>query len=197
MGKPEEIEQPSIKGMALVSVVEDVVSLLRDGRLSADRLEQDTKPEDRDLLHEMPLPTLWYPIERYARLLELLWDVEGGRNLEYMVDRGARAAERILAAGAYANLVETAEKWGGDHVGRAVINLSRSFYNFTRWDLVGSTRDASFRVEVHDAAEWPDVARIAAQGFLERLFTRGVETPIRVESRREGHDRVVFEITRA
>lgn len=197
MSAPADGQQPSIKGMALISVVEDVAALLRDGRLSRDRLDQDTKPEDRELLDEMPIPTLWYPMERYARLLELLWDIEGGRDLAYMVERGARAGERILAAGAYADLVETAEKWGGDHVGRAVLNLSRSFYNFTEWSLVGSTRDPAFRVEVGDAAEWPEVARLTAQGFLERLFTRGVETPTRVESRREGRDRVVFEITRA
>jgi hypothetical protein len=197
MSTPEAIEAPSIKGMALTSVVEDVAGLLREGRLSRERLEQDTKVEDRELLEELPIPTLWYPIERYARLLELLWEIDGGRDRDYMVERGARAAERILAAGAYASLVETAEKWGGDHVGRAVINLSRSFYNFTNWELVGSTADDAFRVEVEEAGDWPEVARLTAQGFLERLFTRGVDRPTRVESRREGNDRVIFEISRA
>ena len=42
------------------------------------------------------------------RMLDLLWAVEGECAPAYLIERGARAAQRILAAGAYADMVETA-----------------------------------------------------------------------------------------
>jgi len=184
----------SIKGVALQSVVEDVWRLRDAGRVDDALLEARTKPGDRYLLDELPAPSLWYPVDGYGRLLDLLWEVEGAGDPSYPVARGARAAERILAAGIYARVVETAEKWGGDHVGRAVLNLATGFYDFTRWDLRGSSADAAFSVEVEDAADLPEVARLTAQGFLEVLFGR--TGPARVTSERTATDRVVFRVER-
>jgi len=190
-GKPA-----SIKGLALQSVVQDLERLRREGRLDRATLERISKPEDRELLDELPMPTLWYPIDAYARLLELLWEIEGGRAEAYLIDRGARAAERILAAGIYASMLATAERWGGDHVGRAVLNLSTGLYDFTTWKLEGRSSDESFRIVLSDAARFPDVARLTAQGFLQVLFARSSDEPVRVTSRRFGHDEIVMEVRR-
>jgi hypothetical protein len=55
--------EPSIKGSALSSVVEDVRALRDSGRISADRLEASLEAADLALLETKIQPALWYPIQ--------------------------------------------------------------------------------------------------------------------------------------
>lgn len=187
--------EPSVKGVAFQSVVADVSNLLARGEIAEETLARHLKPEDRVYLGETTvIPTLVYPIGTYARMLSLLCDIEGRGQRSYLVERGASAAERVLQAGIYARMMETAEKWGGEQVSRAIIGLATSFYNFMEWELVGSIDAPSLQIEVRDALAYPDEARYAAEGFLRVLFARHTDASVEVDSERPEPARVVFRI---
>ena len=189
--------EPSIKGTAFQSVLEDVSALIESGRIDRDRFESATKPADRELLGEMLVPGLWYPLESYTRLLDLLWEVEGEGRPAYVVERGARAAERILAAGAYADLVETAERWGGSQLVQSVLSLSTSLFDFIQVELQGEIGETRFEVIFRAESAIPDCARYASQGFFRPLFERLAGCPVEVESRRLSESELLFSVAHA
>src|SRR6185503_3004487 len=86
--------EPSIKGSALSSVVEDVRALRDSGRISADRLETSLEAADLVLLEAKIQPALWYPIQSYARLTRLLLDVAG----RVLTERDARMITALSGA---------------------------------------------------------------------------------------------------
>jgi hypothetical protein len=188
---------PSIKGTAFQSVLEDVARLVEVGRIDGKTLDAATKAEDRDLLGEMLVPGIWYPFESYARMLDLLWSADGHRDPQYLIDRGARAARRILAAGAYADMVETAGRWGGEHLVRSVINLSKGLFDFVEADIRGEIGDDRFEVSFRVDVPFPDCARLACQGFFQPLFERLAGCPVAVESHRPCSSEIRFIVAHA
>ncbi len=191
--------EPSIKGSALSSVVADVVALRDSGRLGAEELEARLEAADLALLEAKIQPALWYPIECYRRLTELLLEVEGRGNPRYIAERGARAAERLWEGGLYVQLQHGEEKAakarraGGaltERDARMITTLSGAIFNFTRWSY--RSEASSSLIEVREAADWPEVSVWAARGFLEYVVSRlrRVETP--VEAKRVAPDRVEF-----
>jgi hypothetical protein len=183
----------SIKGVALQSVTEDVHRLRRDGHISEDLLAAHLKDEDLALLDEMTSPSLWYPIASYGRMLDLLCEVEGGGDESYLVERGVRAAERMMQASAYRHVLQSADRWG-DRAGQMMIQLAAGFYDFTRWSLRYDEAGARYLLEVDGAADFPDAARKSAQGFVLVLFEHMGGRPVTVRSRRPSPDRFVYEI---
>jgi hypothetical protein len=198
---------PSIKGAAFQAVVTDVQALLEKGRLARDTLEARLEAEDLRILEEKVVPSSWYPIETYRRLTELLLEVEGGGRPQYVVERGARAAERLFRAGLYRQLRFGDErsvllKQGSDswtqHDGTLMATLAGAIFNFSRWrfEVIDAARRA-YRVVASDAGALPEVARLAAQGFIEYTTARLSGAPARVTSERTAAGDVVFTIERA
>jgi hypothetical protein len=196
--------EPSIKGSALSSVVEDVRALCDSGRISADRLEAALEESDIAILESKIQPALWYPIQSYARLTKLLLDVAGRGDPQYVVDRGARAAQRLWESGLYVQLQHGEEKaakarrTGGalsERDARMITTLSGAIFNFTRWSYrAGSPGSADAVIEVNEATEWPDVSVWAARGFLEYVVSRLRRVETRVEAQRVERDRVEFRL---
>jgi hypothetical protein len=191
--------EPSIKGSALSSVVADVCALRDSGRLSADRLESALEAEDLALLEDKIQPALWYPIRSYARLTELLLEVAGLGNPQYVVDRGARAAQRLWESGLYVQLqhgeerAQKARRVGGamtDRDARVITTLSGAIFNFTRWRYVNA--EPAALIEVSEAEDLPEVSVWAARGFLEYVVSRLRRTETRVSATRVAPDRVEF-----
>lgn len=181
---------PSIKGVALVSVVADIVALRDDGRLSAEELEARLEPEDLALLHEKLQPALWYPVESYRRMSELLLEVEGKGDPGYLVARGEAAARRIFDSGVYVQLQHGEERFraarqGGrpfsQHDGRLVVSLAAAMYNFGTWTYRIEGEESI--IDILDAADYPEVSVHSARGFLEYTVSRlrGIESPVRGE----------------
>jgi hypothetical protein len=195
---------PSIKGSAFQSVVEDVQRLLEGDRVSREQLEVRLEPADLRLLDEKVLPALWYPIETYRRLSELLMEIEGGGRMEYIVRRGARAAERLFALGIYQQLrrgeaiaeeIRSSGSTWSQQDGAIMASLAGAIFSFTTWRFAADPEDrGEHRIEVSDAAALPEVARFAAQGFIEYVSTRLVKAHVRVTSERPAPDRVVFHL---
>jgi hypothetical protein len=194
---------PSIKGSALSSVVEDVNRLRAEGAIADETLEKALAPEDVAILAQEVQTALWYPIESYRRLTELLLGTEGRGDPAYVIQRGERAGERLFDAGIYVQLQHGEEKArasrrGGsafhERDGRLMVSLSGAMFNFTAWEyrLDG---DAAI-IEVKDAADFPEVSRWAVQGFLQYTVSRLREMPVVVESERPAPDRVVYRFDR-
>jgi hypothetical protein len=191
--------EPSIKGSALSSVVEDVRALRDSGRISADRLEASLEAADLALVDNKIQPALWYPIQSYARLTKVLLDVAGRGDPKYVVDRGARAAQRLWESGLYVQLEHGEEKaakarrTGGaltERDARMITTLSGAIFNFTRWTYRAGEPDSW--IEVTEATDWPEVSVWAARGFLEYVVSRLRRSETRVDAKRVTPDRVEF-----
>lgn len=195
---------PSIKGSALATVVEDLQRLRDTGRLAADTLEARLEPEDLALLEVKIQPALWYPIQSYRRLTEVLLELEGRGDTRYLVERGARAAERIWATGVYVQLQHGEEKARAardrgevisERDARLITSLSGAIFSFTRWTYRLDDESRAV-IDVEEAEALPEVSIHAIRGFLEYTVSRlrGIETTIRVE--RPAPDTVRFHFDR-
>lgn len=198
------MDGPAIKGSAFQSVVEDVQRLLQEGHLSREALEVRLDRADLPFLEEKVLPAFWYPIETYRRLSELLMEVEGGGRPEYVVRRGARAAERLFTLGIYQQLrrgekiaeeIRSSGSTWTQQDGAIMASLAGAIFNFTSWRFVADAEQrGAHRIEVSDAAALPEVARFAAQGFIEYVSTRLAQAHVRVTSERPSPERIVFRL---
>lgn len=184
-----------VKGTAIESVVADVNRLVEEGRISRDALEARLPAADLQLLETKIVPALWYPYASYGRLMELLFEVEGRRSTEYLVERGRRAADRVRATGLYAQLKGNWSNWG-DRVGTILATLGPAMYKDTQWRIQiqgAGGPEMSFRLEVDCPAEFPDVCRWPTQGFIEYIANMyASEGKVRVRSERVSPERMVF-----
>ena len=196
------MSQPCIKGMTLAGVVEDVRRLCEEGRISEEKLA-GLEAEELAWLDEKIQSALWYSIGGYTRLTELLLEVEGRGDPDYMIRRGAAAADRLFDSGVYAQLLHgerrrEEELAGGreftEHDGRLMTTLSGSIFNFGEWALRLDGDEVV--IEAADTAALPEVSRLAAQGLIARIVSRVRGAEITVESTRPEPDRVVFRFPR-
>jgi len=194
------VPEPSIKGTAFESVVEDVKALADSGRISRDALEARLSAVDLEVLDDKILPAAWYPIDCYRRLSELLLETEGRGRTDYLRRRGALAAERLFAAGLYQQLLRGEEigeeirkagrRWTARE-GNLMATLAGAIFNFTRWRFSVES-NASSRIDVTDAEALPEVARHAAEGFIEYTASRLSGGRVRVTSERPTSDTLRF-----
>lgn len=184
-----------VKGTAIESVVNDVNHLVETGSISRDVLEARLHADDLRLLEGKVVAALWYPLECYGRLMELLYEYEGRRSTEYLIERGRRAADRVRATGLYSQLNSDWSTWG-DRVGKILATLGPAMYKDTQWriDLDRTGRSGmALRLEVDCPPEFPDVCRWPTQGFIEALAQLySGETTIRIRSERVSPERMVF-----
>ena len=150
----------------------------------------------------------WYDIRMYARMSELLRDVEGGGRNEYLVRRGQRNAKRLLDAGLYSQLeylqnttfgrdsapTARSEAFGRDLA--RITTLSASILNFGRWTAKLDPRNPRrWIMEVTQAKEFPEALVWASSGFSNELARVHNSGDLWVWERPEP-DRIVFRMTR-
>lgn len=190
------MQRPAVKGTALESAATDLRDLLDRGVLEREAVEARLELEDLRALDRKILPSDWYPIETYARILDLLGEVEGGGRPEYHVERGRRAAERLLRSGIYRQL-DRAERMHGRFPPGAVVGVlltvGRALFSFGEWRVLSESRE-EVRYEIADAAAFPEAARYTIQGFTEWAAHHVVGADARVTSRRPAADRAEFVI---
>jgi len=182
-----------VKGSAVASVVEDVNRLVAEGRITRTELEVRLERADLELLEQKVLPSTWYPLESYGRMTQLLFETEGRGSVEYLVERGRRAADRIRAAGLYAQLAVDRERWG-ERLGQMMIPLGPAMFRDTVWrieqrDVAGSVH---FGIDVEVPPSFPDPCRFQMQGFIEHAASHAAGQAIEVTSQRESPVRMVF-----
>jgi hypothetical protein len=184
--------EPSIKGSAFQSVVEDVKRLIDAGRIDPAEVAAQLTEKDRGFLDGLVTPVAWLPIASYGRLLELLAREEGGGDpIGYLRARGARAAERLLS-GSYAGFAVKPGTWGA-RVGQTMLGIGKLLYNFTVWTF-REAPDGAFEIALEEASAYPETARHTAHGFLHWFAEQAAGRPMRVESARPSADRILFRI---
>ena len=189
---------PSIKGTAYLSAHADVNALVARGAIPRDALEVALEAEDLRLLGEKVMPSAWYPIASYHRLLQVLCDKEAkGDVTGYLIARGEKAGERIAGTGIYQQLDTNVETLGV-RTGRIVVTVAGLIYNFTRWQFEreGATV-GHFSIRVEEATDFPEAARFTTQGFIQYTSTRIVGRPMVATSERPLPSRILFHVTHA
>jgi hypothetical protein len=174
--------EPSIKGSIFKGAIEDFARLREEGRISEEEADARLASEDLAFLEGEIQPAAWYPIESYARLIQLLGDVEGEGKDAYFVERGRASARRLLDTGLYQQLTflsrweRTVSRDGSRHAVviadytrnlRMVVSLASCIYNVGRW-AVESDPEHPGRVliEVREASAYSEPMRLAIEGFL-------------------------------
>ena len=198
---------PSVKGSVFIAIVEDVQKLARraEGEARGAR-PLAARQGPVALLDAQILAHEWYDVRVYARMSELLRDVEGGGRNEYLAKRGARSARRLLDAGLYASSILQKATFGrnGDPkerfaaLGRDLARtttLSAAILNFGRWEAKpdpGNPR--RWIMEVTGARDYPE-PRLGLVRLLERAVAHA-EPARPVDLERPEPDRIVFRMTR-
>jgi hypothetical protein len=200
---------PSIKGSVFSAVVEDVRSLIQRGELQENEITRWLKPEDLGFLDEEILSVGWYDIGSYARMNELLRDVEGEGSNEYLRQCGRRTARRLIEAGLYPQiryLRDTRLAKASDPNARFVAfgqdlkvltTISASILNFSRWtsrpDPEAEDRHV---IEVSEAQDFPEVLCWRSDGFVNAMATEHGEPDLWRWERKEP-DLILFRMLRS
>jgi hypothetical protein len=183
---------PGIKGTAIESLVADVNRIVQEGRIQLDELEAHLRPEDLEILRQNVLASVWYPLGTYERLTQLMLRVEGGGELRYVVERGRKAAERLRNSRIYGQLARN-RKDLRERVGRVMVTIGPGMYQDTQWSFRHeSDNGIDFQIDTQVPREFPDLARYAAQGFIEYLSNLDRECLVLVSSERPSPKLVVF-----
>ena len=190
---------PCIKGSVFSSIVEDVERLVREGRVSREELEAKLGEEALSHLDESIQPALWYPIESYRLLSELLTEVEGGGRMQYMFERGERSAQRLLDAGLYEQLRYASKEIARDthlqvqSAGRLIVTIAPAMFNFTRWSFhVDPETPKRFTIQVDDAEDLPEVLRYSAAGFCHVVAETACNANLSIRHKRARPDRILI-----
>jgi hypothetical protein len=173
---------PSIKGSVFAAIVEDVQKLLAENKVQRDELLRWLEKKDLPVLEGTIHAHEWYDVRVYARLAELLRDVDGGGRNEYLQKRGERTARRLLDGGLYSQLeylqkasfgrkVDAHERF--EALGRDLARtttLSSSILNFGRWEAKPDPKNPKrWVMEVTKARDYPDSLAWATCGFSNGL----------------------------
>jgi hypothetical protein len=182
-----------VKGTAIESVVGDVNRLVESGRISRQQLELRLEAEDLELLEQKLLPSVWYSLGSYGRMTQLLFEEDGRGRVEYLHERGRRAADRLRAAGLYAQLTAARESWG-ESLGSMMVTLGPALYRDTvsEYRRIEVERGMRFEIEMRVPENFPDVCRHTTQGFIEHAATHAAGETVRITSERVSPTRIVF-----
>jgi len=173
---------PSIKGAAFAFVVEKVLKLLSGGEVSRDELARRLPSGGLEALDRPIILVSWYDIRIYTALMELLRDVVGEGENEYLVRHGGEAAERLLQRGFYQQMEYlkrmTLEEETDPHARyqafghdlRLLISIGPSILNFGHQEVRGDPEYADrYMLEISDASAYPEVLCWSTQGFNNRM----------------------------
>ena len=196
-------EAPSIKGVLLSKLVDDIRALLERSEADRERLGAGLSAESLVLLEGKVEITHWYPIEQYVELTELIWKEQGGNRVEYLQRRGENAMERLMQGGIYQQIDYLNRQDGGLRTLPSRSELLRScrlvgsiygaLLNFTTqtWDWDPENPDILLH-QVHQAAHYPEVLRHVQEGALTCLVRLARPDAPAVVSERVAPDHIVF-----
>ena len=194
---------PSIKGVLLTKLVDDVQALLERSEADREWLEARLSAESLTLLEGKVEISRWYPIEQYTELTELVWAEEGGNRVGYLHRRGENAMKRLMEAGLYQQIDYLNQEDRGfralltrDELLRScrlVGSITGALINFTKQTWEWNPENPEIMLHrVLEATHYPEVMRHVQEGvetFLVRLARPGAPP---VTSKRVTPDHIVF-----
>lgn len=199
----EMSERPSIKGVLLTKLVDDVQALLDRSEADRDRLSARLSAGNLELLDGKVEISRWYPIEQYTELTELIWAEEGERRLEYLHRRGENAMKRLMEGGLYQQIEYLSRRDAGFRAlpsrsevlrsCRLVGSITGALLNFGThsWDWDPENPDIMLH-QVREATHYPEVLRYLQEGTLTFLVRLARAEAPPVTSERPAPDHIVF-----
>lgn len=186
--KPRRIglSTTGIKGAAFESIVSDVLRLVDEERLTRGDLEARLTAEDLGILDTKVHSAQWYPLDSCSRMTEILFRTEGLGQIEYLVERGRRAARRLEASGIYSQIAARATTWGS-RVGHMMVTLGPAMFRGTIWKHrteMDGKEIRSFEVTLLTSEDFPELLRHSTQGFIDHLAELATDGRFRIASRR-------------
>jgi len=204
--------EPSVKGSLFQGAIDDLARLRRVGRVSDEQIEARLAAEDLAFLETNVSAASWYPMDAYARMIQLLGDVEGTGKDSYFVERGRANARRLMKAGLYQQLAFLS-RWGDSARGgdeepaliadyasklRMVVSLASSIYNVGKWVVEPDPEHPGrVRIAVREASPYSEPMRLAIEGFYNECARVGREGPVELYiSERPSRDVILLRMTR-
>lgn len=187
----------NIKGTAFIPARRDLLALVETGRFSRVALERRMPPEDLALLEQNPLPTSWYPVATYDRILRVLMDIEGSGETRYLVERARKGMAALMQSGIYRQLerAQVAAREGRgwfERSGHILATLPTAFFDKGSWKLSADEAKRSFTLEGSGLVGLTDNVAHIIQGALEFVACELTESQARVTVQRVRDGRVVF-----
>ena len=177
------MSEPSVKGSIFAGVIADLLRLRDSGQIPREKLEARLTPIELELIENKLYPGTWYPMASYARVTNLLCEMQTSDWREYFRGRGATNARRLIEGGLYSQL-DFLKRWDASTGLRAkadlaavldayirslrlVTTLSKSIYSTGDWRVEPDPdRPGCVRIEILDAAAYSEGMRFAIEGFL-------------------------------
>jgi len=193
------MHEPAIRGAGMLNILRDLAAHRNAGRIAPEELESALPPGARKLLDEGVSPMGWYPMETYARVTDLLDRLEGAEGPSYQRQRGRGAGARFAGSEFFPELarlrdlqVETVHDLAA--AVRFVTSLYTEFFSTGSW-IVSRDGDGrgAVRVDVRQAAAYPENLRHAVEGFLEGALGH-VARGVSCLSKRPAPDHIVLRV---
>jgi hypothetical protein len=171
----------SVKGLLLGGIVAQVRRMLESERLGEEDMLARIGPEASAVLDQKVQPIRWYPIEAYRDLVDLVWEIEGDRNPEFMREKGRAWAEKAYRKGyqqlEYADSAPQLQT-GAEAVrqGRLIASLIGAFWSFVEPEVdldPDPDRADTLRMTFRNAGSFPEANRYTVEGFLNHMVERG------------------------
>jgi hypothetical protein len=183
-GPGADMSEPSVKGTLFQNLANELAERVSDGTISASQLASRLEPDELERLdHEIAISS-WYPLDLYCRMLEVYALGASGAQGDFLMDSGRRSAQRVIDLGIYSQLDDRTEESWENRVGRILVTLSGSFFNFGKWEWSGLEGDG-YSIRVRDAAPMSDLLVWRTAGFIELLTQRAAGAPVAL-----GHERI-------
>jgi hypothetical protein len=178
---------PSIKGVALRSLVEDAKHQVEAGTTSPGDLALLGEAE-RTMLDDGVLDSMWYPLTSYERLTKFVQRTLGRGDPNYVRNRGVALAERLIALGLYQQVDFVTRAGKAESMDQAVSTLRLvasmwgGFFNVGQWTVHRDDATGKYGLVVRDAAALPDLVCEALLGVIGRLAQEtGASSDVRME----------------
>jgi len=165
--------EPSVKGSLFVAGVVAVRRHRDSGRISEDQIAARLGPVALEVLDQKIDISRWYPIHAYCELVDMDWEVLGGRNPDYMRRIGELTAARFFRTGIYQQL-DYAKRGRQVESGSSLLRRSKlissvtdTLYNFLEVDV---SVDNGFLEIVYGNAElFSEGLRYTTEGFMNEI----------------------------
>jgi hypothetical protein len=173
---------PSIKGSVMGGHAQILVKHLADGSIREESLARRFGPEEIAILKGPFQDAGWYDVSLYGRLLEFMRDEIGNGSDDYLVEAGARTAQRLIDSGIHQQmeyLRRTQHRTKDDKEARSAAfgrdlrllnSISASILNFSKSEVLpDSEYPLRWVIRKSDARAYPTPLCWTTLGFINRM----------------------------
>jgi hypothetical protein len=173
---------PSIKGSVMGGHAQVLMKHLADGTITEESLSRRFGTDEIAVLKGPFQDAGWYDVALYGRLLEFMRDEIGDGSHHYLVEAGARTAQRLIDAGIHQQmeyLRRTQHRTKEDKESRSAAfgrdlrllnSISASILSFSKSDVLPDPEyPLRWVIQKTDARAYPTALAWTTLGFINRM----------------------------